>query len=66
MFNELCFYLNFITPALPVLLRKLAYAVLPKRQWTYTSPCGGYVGGVDTALGTVCFDGEDGARTFRW
>lgn len=66
MFNTFCYWLNFIHPSIPALLRKLAYAVLPRTEWRYASPAAGYVGGVDTPLGTVCFDGEDGVRTFRW
>jgi hypothetical protein len=66
MFNLLCYYLNFIHPSVPAALRRLAYTVLPRRAWQYDSPKAGYVGGVDTALGTVAFEDECGVLTFVW
>lgn len=66
MFNSFCYYLNFIHPSLPAALRRLAYTVLAKHVWAYTGPTAGYVGGVDTVLGTVAFEDESGRLTFEW
>jgi hypothetical protein len=66
MFNTFCYYLNFVHPSIPAALRRAAYAVLPSWDWSYDSPKAGYIGGVDTVLGTVAFYDERGARTFVW
>ena len=66
MFNTFCYYLNFVHPSIPAALRRAAYAVLPRRAWSYDSPKAGYRGGVDTVLGTVAFEDEAGALTFVW
>ncbi len=68
MFNNLCYYLNFVSPRVPAALRRLAYTVLPNRAWSYDNgPQAGYSGGVDVpVLGTVAFQADGGDLTFTW
>lgn len=69
MFNELCWWLNHIHPAIAERLRRIVKALFWKhlKEWKYGASTAGYIGGIDLRyFGTLAFRDDDGELHYRW